>query len=175
MKKKKSDRILIKLNKLITPMLKKIEKELNRNCVDFPEISPVNIYYIPTIVSLGNATIRNSKRYKLDSPVAGMVKDISYNRDPRKTVTIRRLIGYTAGLRIANHLQNISSLKLLLKEMILTLHREIGFTPDKINAGVYGKFVKFNGLYVTEIESRAAFEIRLYSQTVCCENIKGEK
>lgn len=168
------------VNELVTPYFQKLEKKLNRNFTKL-ELKLGNFYHLPVITCLGNYTkVPNDEpAFTLDPPYAGMVKDILKKNSDRNAIIIRRCIGYAAISRIlVNPSLMPSYLNITITEMLLTLEKAIGFKYNTINAGIacYAKFERpeQSGIYFREIEDSAAFEIRLYSDTWSCIDLKEQ-
>lgn len=166
-----------KLNDIVKEFCIKEEELLNSNSIPFPSKEIGDIYRIPTLTDLGNATVvmleNQEGPFKLDPPFDGMIKDKVHNNDPRTIVVIRRLLGYSTALKIVENPKLASFyLKPLLKEAVLSLKSHVGFDPNHLNCGVYGTFKHPDrDDYIRELEDYAAFEIRLFSKTMLIEEI----
>lgn len=169
-----NDKDAQKLNELCKDYFTNLELDLNKNSQPWGEAQPGNVYYKPTIVSLGNYQIIKGvdEVIILDPPIAGIVKDlIIKEEDKMNAILIRRIVGYSAALRVISG-QNTPEqlLKYLTKEMIMSLNNSRGFSKDTINMGIYGKFErpKNPGVYFLPIEEYAGYELRLYSDCYSC-------
>jgi hypothetical protein len=168
------------LNKLFGPTLEEIEKDLNKWSFGKmnPDKMPGDIYFVPTIVSLGNSTIakRTQDAFNLESPWAGNVKNLVKKQEELgDIIVIRRIYGYSGTLRALDENKDPKAILPLAKEMIECLKRDRGFNPDKLNVGIYGTFKRPGSSspeYFRESENYAGFELRLYSQTTLAEKIE---
>ena len=163
------------LNKLCKEVIWEVEKDLNKWSFNISrEQTPIGYCY-PEITSLGNCTIAktNVDAFTLEDPVAGLIKD-KFVPNLGDTIVIRRVYGYSAASRLLES-QDPTRIKPFLKEMVLTLIKERGFTPEKLNAGIYGTFQRpgsGKAEFFREMSTHAGFELRLYSSTTLAENIK---
>jgi hypothetical protein len=163
---------LQKLNNLVSPFLKEIEKDLNKwscvrkeeteDTVKYPELSRQNIASISKL---------SSGVHPLNEFIAGLVIDKDKNKEDVNVITVRCLFGYALASDIINGKTPPEYLKAIVKKLINDLVYARGFGPDKLNSGVYGTFEIQGspGMYVLELENYAAYELRLYSNTVLCE------
>lgn len=162
---------LVQLNSIVAPYFKELEKELNMNTTVL-EMQVGEFYHVPThyvrykqeinIEKNGNKTIYH--------PVAGVLRDVMKKESDKHIVQIERVIGYATASRIISGVRTPHDiLKYTIKEMLQTLNDEIGFGPEKLNAGQY--YCKFgrNGVYLDELAECAGYELVLTSDTWLCE------
>lgn len=170
--------VLINLNNKVGPLLREVEHDLNK--WSFGEANPLpapgNIYHTPILAHLGNATIvnRDVEAFNLLPPEAGMIKDRQLSKDELgDIIVIRRVIGYFYASRISSGDLNSNCLKPIIKEMVNTLITVRGFTPDKLNVGIYGTFERPGSTndYFRDLEHSAGYELRLYSATTLAEKL----
>lgn len=165
------------LDELFAPIFQEIEKDLNKWSFGeaTPEIEPGNIRSMPVVQSLGTCTkvSREVDAFNLESPCAGMVKRQHIElKDLGEVIVVRRIFGYYAATRALETKDN-TIIKPMLKEMVLVLLKERGFSPEKLNLGVYGLFKRpgANEEYFRESDNFAGFEVRLYSSTTLAETL----
>lgn len=165
------------LNELVGPILEEVEKELNKWSFGqpVPEHTPAG-YHIPTIVLLGNSTIvsQATDAFNLEPPCVGIIKDkpIKSREELGNVIVIRRIYSYSAACRLLES-KDPKAVLPLIKEMVETLKRDRGFTPEKLNMGIYGTFKRpgTSSEYFREGENYAGFELRIYSATTLAENL----
>lgn len=169
------------LNELVTPYFQKLEKKLNKNFIKL-ELEPGDNYNLPLITDLGNYTMipNNESGFKLEPFIVGNIKSISKKNSDRNAIIIRRLLGYANVCRLLKNPNSIDRyLKPLITEMLLTLENAIGFKYSTLNAGITG-YAKFERqgcpkIYFSDCDNYAAMEIRLYSDTWSCIDLRNDK
>lgn len=166
-------------NNKVLNYFRNLESKLNRNTIVLDK-QPGNVYCVPTITSLGNSQILpndEGSAFNLNSPSVGMTRDVMKTDSDKKKVLIRRLVGYTFAnrLMVMNDSEIEQRLNFLTTEMLLTLKKQLEFGPETVNAGQYYAKFKWPGTvetYFKEQETAAAYEIRLYSDTWSCIDLK---
>lgn len=167
-----------KINELITPFLQEIEKDLNKWCVE--QITEKDYELNEDVViypKIGSATLSLTQVpmtddvFSLEDYIAGQIKIEKVKKSDVNQIIIRTLIGYQLINEICSGKKSVNSLKPTIKKMIIDLQKTKGFGPDKLNSGIYGIFKRpgNENVYLKDVESYAAMELRLYSNSILCE------
>jgi hypothetical protein len=164
------------LNSITFELFNKINKELNRNSIKFPERNNGG-YRIPIISSYAkkeNFTYldKNLDAFALNPPVIDDIKDIIFLKDPRKAYVIRSVIGYQTAVNIINNPNEAEEiLKPTIQYLINSLKKLLDFGPENLNCGTYGTFSRPGNQNDTfsELSDNNGFELRFYSDTFNCE------
>lgn len=167
------------LNELFGSVIEEVEKDLNKwSFGDVPqaEKAPGNIYHTPLIKLLApvQKVSISLDAFNLDPPMAGGIKDNQFTiENIEDIVIVRRAVGYSYSIR-ALESKDKTLIKPLLKEMVLALVDAKGYTPEKLNKGIYGTFKRPGTVneYFREMETAAAFEIRLFSNCQLAEKLE---
>lgn len=165
-----------KFNKELNRYFSKIDSELSKNSRKAPGRSLGGLYHYPTILGYEQGftriPARGSNAFRLNPPISGVLRDLTYQEDPKDKVLLRSAVGYAAMARMKDNPKNIPGiLDILVKNMINSMKNELGYGPDKIHYGKWGTFRRpgKKPRYFTLLENVAGYELRLYSD---CYNIE---
>lgn len=165
------------LNITVAPYFQRLEAHLNANTIKL-EVQPGNVYYVPTITSLGTVqrVPNTGGAFNLEPFQAGLIQDIRKTPEEKETYMLRRIISYVTASRIIADPDNIHKyLGPIVNEMLLSLRTARGFDHNTLNAGKFYANFKPGGKYVRDIENAAGFELRLGSDTWSCVNLNGNR
>ena len=165
-----------RLNRYLHKYFSEIESELNKNSLPKPKKQILgDVYHYPTMIGFEAGTTRVPKKegaFNLNPPISGKIIDKVFTENPQEGIILRSVIGHYTMSRLLDNPKEVKNiLSILVKSMILSLEKELGFSPDNLNYGKYGffKLPGKNQVYFREMENFAGYELRLYSD---CYNIE---
>lgn len=164
--------MLARLNQLFKEGYGHLEQDLNRWCypVNTSSLSNTGTVNVPQVnMSVGASVTRSNRRndaFTLNAPIAGSVSNLRIERSELgDMIVVRCLIGYGMAHKIVNE-NDYRYFAPTIWNMLRVLKEERQFGPEELSFGrFYGSF-KSPGLgdvYLREVESAAAYEIRLIS------------
>src|ERR1700722_2337073 len=162
----------LELNKVVFDYLNQVEKDLNVNSIPHGDIQPGNLYHWWQLTSLGGAfrIPHGVDAFNLPTPTCGQVKDILVDDSNKNKIIVRRLIGYTAASRITQYNDpeyTKKALSHIILDMVMSLEKELGYSNKAPHHGHFATFKRPGDPFrpFRDMESHAAYELRLYSDT----------
>lgn len=176
-----NDNLETTLNNRLGKFFKRLEKKLNKNSMPYGDLQPGNLFIVPQILGFGGGVTvvpPGGEAFSLQPPVAGQIRDAMIQESNKNKFVIRRFIGYAMAARLALEEDDekvFNKLRFIIEEMIMTAMRQAGFDHNTLHHGRFAQLERTGrpGVYLTDVEDSAAFEIRLYSDTYPAFNIQS--